>query len=234
MNQIVTNFLVYSSVNSTRLGLNNMPYSVSISIYFIFALMLQNHQWINFVNKYFLYCIQKEPLTTITGLLQNWKQKAPRECLKCSQQKSLKPSKHYIEERWVQYIVQYIVQCNAPTKCTFTFSVYLWSFWSCSENIKCQIYSKLKVFQAHFQALPVLFTQKHVCYIKILFFSYSNFCAPGAKVPIFCDILAWRVTREWHVPELMRFIQKGQSADPQRCSGISLTIDWSISGQTFP
>lgn len=68
----------------------------------------------------------------------------------------------------------HIVQCNAPTKCTFTFSVYLWSFWSCSENIKCQISSKLKVFQAHVQALPVFFTQKHVCYIKILFFSYSN------------------------------------------------------------
>lgn len=32
MNQVVTIFLVYSSVNSTGLGLNNMSYSVSISI----------------------------------------------------------------------------------------------------------------------------------------------------------------------------------------------------------
>lgn len=32
--------------------------------------------------------------------------------------------------------------------------------------------------------------------------------AHGAKVPIFCDILARWVTGEWHVPELMRFIQK--------------------------
>lgn len=52
--------------------------------------------------------------------------------------------------------------------------------------------------------------------------------ALGAKVPIFCDILAWWVTVEWHVPELMRFIQKGQSAD--RMAFIPL-IDWSFSGQ---
>lgn len=45
--------------------------------------------------------------------------------------------------------------------------------------------------------------------------------AHGAKVPIFCDILAWWVTGEWHVPELMRFIQKGQSSDQK---GISSTF----------
>lgn len=37
-----------------------------------------------------------------------------------------------------------------------------------------------------------------------------------------------------NVTKLMRFIQKGQSADPKRRGDISPSVDWSISGQTFP
>lgn len=50
--------------------------------------------------------------------------------------------------------------------------------------------------------------------------------ASGAKVPIFSDILAWWVTADGCVAELMRAIQKGHSADRQWNRWHFFTFSW--------